>query len=135
MADVAFNRAKGSFVELFRDDPAKGIVLLLTAVESDSALVEHDNLNDLLLAAGNTEATGGGYVRQTGITGTIVVDDINNTASVDIPSQLFSGLTGDPIVAVIVAFEESASDTGRIPLTKHDFSVVVDGGDVLVRFP
>jgi len=57
MANVSFNRAKGATVELFRDDPAKGIVLLLEAVESDAALKDHDNLSDLLLAAGNTEHT------------------------------------------------------------------------------
>jgi len=135
MANVSFNRAKGATVELFRDDPAKGIVLLLEAVESDAALKDHDNLSDLLLAAGNTEHTGGGYARKTGITGTVVVDDIENTAVVDFPNQIFVGLSGNPIVAVLVAFEESAGDSGRIPLTKHDFAMTPNGSDIMVRFP
>jgi len=65
----------------------------------------------------------------------VVVDDIENTAVVDFPNQIFVGLSGNPIVAVLVAFEESAGDSGRIPLTKHDFAMTPNGSDIMVRFP
>ena len=89
MANVIFNVAKGALVEKFRDGAANGIVLLLEAVESDIDLIAHDNLNDLLNAAGNTEATATGYARKTGIVGTIVVDDVNEQVTVSIPDHIF----------------------------------------------
>ena len=135
MSDVVFNIAKGALVEKFRDGAANGIVILLEAVEADSALIKHNNISDLLAAAGNTEATATGYARKTGITGTVSVDDGANEASVNLPNQQWNAVSGNPIVAALVAYEESASDSGRVPLTKHDISVTPDGSDIMVRFP
>ena len=135
MATIVFNIAKGALVEKFRDGSANGIVLLLEAVEADAALADHDNLQDLLNAAGNTESTSPGYSRKTGVVGTIVVDDTNDEVTVDIPDQTWFALTGNSLAAVIIAYEESASDAGRVPLTKHDFVRTLDGSDVQVRFP
>jgi hypothetical protein len=134
MANVTFNLAKGALVEKFRDGAANGIVLLLEAIEADADLVDHENLSTLL-AAGNTEATATGYARKTGITGTIVIDDTNDRAEVDIPSQQWDDVSGNAFIAVIVAYEESAAEAGRIPLTKHDWAMTPDGTDVMVRFP
>ena len=135
MANVIFNVAKGALVEKFRDGAANGIVLLLEAVESDIDLIAHDNLNDLLNAAGNTEATATGYARKTGLTGTIVVDDVNDQVTVTVPDQQWNDVSGNDFVAAIVAYEESASDSGRIPLVKHDWALSPDGNDVMIRFP
>ena len=135
MASVVFNIAKGALVEKFRDGAANGLVILLEAVEADGDLPDYDNIDALLTAAGNTEATAAGYARKTGITGTIVIDDVNDRAEVDIPDQTWSAVTGNNIVALVVAYEESASDTGRIPLVKHDFPITVDGTDIRARFP
>jgi hypothetical protein len=135
MATVVFNIAKGALVEKFRDGAANGLVILLEAVEADSALPDYDNVDALLAAAGNTEATATGYARKTGITGTIVIDDINERVDVDLPNQTWNAVTGNNIVALIVAYEESASDTGRIPLVKHDFAMTVDGTDLRAKFP
>ncbi len=135
MADVIFNIAKGALVEKVRDGSGNLIVMLLEAVESDSDLIKHDNLNDLLGAAGNTEATATGYSRKTNVTGTIVVDDTINETRVDIPDQQWNSVSGNAIVAAVVAYEESAAETGRVPLTKHDVSLTPDGTDLMVRFP
>lgn len=135
MADLIFNIAKGALVEKVRDGSANLIVILLEAIEADSTIKDYDDLNALFLAAGNTEATATGYARKTGVIGTIVVDDIDNEAEVTIPNQQWTTVTGNAIVAAIVAYEESASETGRIPLTKHDISITPDGTDIMVRFP
>lgn len=135
MADVLFNIAKGALVEKFRDGAANGIVMLMEAVEVDDDLKDYDNLNDFLLAAGNTEATATGYSRKTGVTGTVVIDDTNDRAEVDFVSQTWNAVSGTGIVAAIVAYEESASDTGRIPLVKHDWVITPDGSDLKIRFP
>lgn len=134
MADVIFNIAKGALVEKVRDSDSDLIVLLLETVEADSTLIDHDNLGSLL-AGSSVEATATGYSRNTGVTGTVVVNNSADTVGIDIPSQLFAALTGNAIVAVVVAYEDSAQDTGRIPLTKHDISHTPDGNPLLVRFP
>lgn len=134
MSDLVFNIAMGAFVEKFRDGSANGLVLLMEAVEADDALRDHDALDVLLAAAGNTEMSDASYARKTGLTGTITVDDTNNRVDVDIPDQTWTALSGNALVALEVAYEESASDAGRIPLTNHVFSVTPDGSDVTAQF-
>lgn len=37
------------------------------------------------------------------------------------------------ITKLIVAYEESAADSGRVPLSHHDFAVSPDGSDVTAQ--
>ena len=134
MADGVFNISKGAFAEKFRDSAAKGIVLLMVAAEADATLIDYDELNALFVPAGNTEASDGSYARKTGVTGTITVDDTNNRVDVDVPDQTFSALAGAAIVKLVVAYETSAAETGREPLTQHDFTITPDGSDVTAQF-
>lgn len=137
MTNQVFNIAKGAFVEKIRDSATVVIVLLLQANEADAALLDHDELNALLLAAGNTEATFTNYARKTGLTATITVDDTNERVDVDLPDQTFTAAgngVNNTVTKLVVAYEESASDTGRIPLTHHDFAVTTDGSDVTAQF-
>lgn len=134
MADFVLNIAKGAFAEKFRDGAANGIVLLLSAAEAQAAFADHDDLDALLGAAGNTEVSDASYSRKTGLTGTITVDDSNDRVDVDIPDQTWSALEGPDPVSLVVAYEESAADSGRIPLTHHDFAVTSDGSDVTASF-
>lgn len=135
MADGIFNIAKGAFAEKFRDTAANGIVLLMEAAEADATLIDYDELNALFVPAGNTEATATNYARKTGLTGTITVDDTNDRVDVDIPDQTWTALgPGNAIVKLCVCYEESAAETGRIPLSQHDFSVTPDGSDVTAQF-
>lgn len=133
MADGVFNIAKGAFAEMFRDAAANGIVLLLTANEAEAALVDHDELAALLGAAGNTEAVDASYARKTGITGTVTVDDTNDRVDVDIPDQTWTALAGAAITKAIVAYENAAAETTRVPLTHHDFAITPDGSDVTLQ--
>lgn len=137
MADFVYNIAKGAAAEKFRDGAANGIVLLLKAAEADAALKDHDDLAALLGAGGNTEADFTNYARKTGLTGTITVDDSNDRVDVDIPDQTFTSAgngTNNTLTDLIVAYEESAADSGRIPLTNHDFAATTDGSDLTAQF-
>jgi hypothetical protein len=134
MGNFIFNIAKGAFAEKFRDAAANGIVSLATVIEADAALADHDEFNALWGAAGNTEASDASYARKTGLTGTVTVDDSNDRVDVDIPDQTWTALAGAAIVALQVAYEESAAETGRIPLSNHVFAVTPDGSDVTVQF-
>lgn len=132
MADLVFNIAKGAFVEKVRDAATALLMLLLIAADTDDAMRDTDTVA-ALLATGANEATDGSYARKTGITGTITVDDTNNRVDVDIPDQTFSALDGDAITDAVIAIEEAAADSTRIPLTLHDLAVTPDGSDVLVQ--
>lgn len=137
MADQVFNIAKGAAAEKVRDGATVLIVLLLKANEVETALLDHDELDALLAAAGNTEADFTNYARKVGLTATLTVDDTNDRVDLDIPDQTFVAAgngTNNTITKLIVAYEESAADTGRIPLTHHDFSVTTDGSDLTAQF-
>lgn len=137
MADGVFNIAKGAFAEKFRDGAANGIVLLMKANETETTLVDRDELDALFAEAGNTEADATSYARKTGLTGTITVDDSNDRVDVDIPDQTWSPLgngTNNTLTKLVVAYEESAAETGRIPLSHHDFALTTDGSDVTAQF-
>ncbi len=130
MTDLVFTISKGAFVEKFRDGAANGLILLLIAADTDDAMRDTDTVTALLATAAN-EATDGSYARKTGLTGTITVDDTNNRVDVDIPDQTWSALAGATITDLVIAYEEAAADTTRIPLTLHDFAVVPDSSDVV----
>ncbi len=133
MADSVFNISKGAFAEKIRDSGSKTLILLLTANEAEAALVDHDNVDVLLAAAGNTEAVDGSYARKTAIVETLTVDDTNERVEVDVPDQTWTALAGAAIVKLVAAYEESAADTGRIPTSHHDFSLSPDGSDVTAQ--
>lgn len=135
MADGVFNIAKGAVAEKFRDSAAVGIIMLLKVAESDSTLIDYDTLA-AILAGSNTEADFTNYARKTSLTGTVTVDDTNNRVDVDIPDQTWTaagGASNNTLVKAIVAYQESAADSGRVPLTHHDFAVTTDGSDLTLQ--
>lgn len=134
MANHVFNIAKGAFVEKVRDNPNNLLVLLLKQAQADGALNDYTTLADMLApGSGNVEADATNYTRKTGIVGTITVDNVNDRVDVDMPDQTWTSLGGpvnNTIVKFVVAYEESASDSGRIPISHHDFNITTDGSDV-----
>lgn len=137
MSDQVFNIAKGAAAEKVRDGATVVLVLLLQANESEVDLLDHAELDALLGAAGNTEATFTNYARKVGLTATITVDNTNDRVDLDLPDQTFVSAgngVNNTLTKLIVAYEESAADTGRIPLTHHDFSVTTDGSDLTAQF-
>jgi hypothetical protein len=135
VSNVVFNIARGAIAEKFRDGAANGIIMLLKAADADAALMDYDTVA-LMLAGTPDEADFTNYARKTGLTGTITVDDTNDRVDVDIPDQTWTaagGAANNTLVKLVIAYQESADDTGRIPLTAHDFSVVTDGSDLTAQ--
>lgn len=132
VADLVFNIAKGAVAEMVRDSAANLLMLLLIAADTDDAMRDTDTVA-LLLATGADEATDGSYARKTGITGTITVDDTNNRVDVDCPDQTWTALAGAAITDLVVAYQNAAADSTRIPCTLHDFVISPDGSDVTAQ--
>ena len=135
MADFVFNVAKGAVAEKVRDNPAKLGVLLLKTAEADSSMKHRDTVADLL--AGSTEADFTNYSRKTGLTGTVTVDDVNDRTDVSLPNQTWiaaGGATNNTLVKAVIFYEESASDSGRIPLVALDFVGTTDGTNLSIDF-
>ena len=131
MADFVFNVAKGSAGEFARDDATKFGILLLKVAESDATLKDYDTVA-AILAGSNTEADFTNYARKTALTATRTVDDTNDRVDLDLADQTWTsagGASNNSIVKLIVFYEESASDAGRIPVTCHDWAVTTDGSD------
>lgn len=135
MADGVFNIAKGAVAEKFRDGAANGLILLLKVNEAEDTLNNYDTVA-LMLAGANTEANFTNYARKTGLTGTITVDDTNNRVDVDIADQTWAtagGAINNSITKLIVAYEEAAADSTRIPLCHLDFVVTTDTSDITAQ--
>ncbi len=137
MSDGVFNIAKGAVAEKFRDGGGNGIVMALKANESEATLVDRDTVALMLAEGGTTEADFTNYARKTSLTGSITVDDTNDRVDVDLADQTWSsagGASNNTLTKIVVAYEESAADSGRIPLTHHDFAFTTDGSDLTVEF-
>lgn len=135
MADGVFNISKGAVAEKFRDGAANGGIMLLKVNEASGTLVDYDTLA-AMLAGSNTEADFTNYARKTGLTGTITVDDTNDRVDVDLPDQTWAvagGATNNSLTKLIAYYQESAADSGRIPLTHHDFVVTTDTSDITAQ--
>lgn len=135
MADGVFNIAKGAAAEKVRDGATALLILLLKANEAEATLRDRDDVA-AILANGSTEADFTNYARKTGLTGTITVDDTNDRVDVDIPDQTWTaagGASNNTLTKLIVAYQESAADSGRVPLTHHDFAATTDGSDLTAQ--
>ncbi len=135
MANGVFNIAKGAVAEKIRDSASACIILLLKVNETESALIDRATIA-AITGASNTEADFTNYARKTGLTGTVTVDNTNDRVDVDIADQTWTsagGASNNTLTKAIVAYEESASDSGRVPLTMHDFAVTTDGSDLTLQ--
>ena len=139
MADGVFNIAKGAVAEKARDAAARFTVLLLKVNESESALIDHNDVA-ALLAASNTEADFTNYARKVNLTATLTVDDTNNRADVDLVDQTWTAAgngSNNTLTKLIVCYEEPGSpteDAALTPLTHHDFTPTTDGSDLTAQF-
>lgn len=135
MADQVFNISLGAVVEKIRDGASAIGVLLLKTAEADDTLNNHDTVA-AMLAGSNVECDFTNYARKTGITGTITVDDTNNRVDADIPDQTWAsagGALNNNIVKLVPYYQESAADSGRIPLTHQNFVLTTDTSDVTAQ--
>lgn len=136
MADIVFDAAKGVAAEKVNDSAANVGVMLLKVAEADATLKRRLTLA-AILAAANTEADATNYARKTALTGAVNVDTTNDRTDVSVANQTWTtlgGATNNSIVKLIVFYQDSAADSGRIPLVALDFVVTTDGTDVTAQF-
>ena len=143
MADFVFNIAKGRAHALIKnvDDgsPANSRLIVIpietSGIEADDTLNNYDEIQALLAAANNEQATMGRKT-VTGANITITVDDTNNRVDIDMADITWTAATGNAISALIVAYDPDntvGTDADLIPLTKHDFVVTPDGSDITAQ--
>jgi len=137
MSDGVFNISKGAFVEKIRDATTDVLVLLLKLNEAEATLIDRTTVALMLAEGGTTEADFTNYAREYNLSGaSITVDNTNDRVDVDIDDITWSsagGATNNDIKKLILAFEESAADSGRIPMTHHDFVTTTDGNDIVAQ--
>jgi hypothetical protein len=136
MADFVFNIAKGAAAEKVRDSATVVGVMVLKTAASDATLKDFDTLA-AILGGTSVEADFTNYARKTGLTATLTVDDTNDRADIDLADQTWTsagGATNNTTAKLIVYYEESAADSGRVPLTAHDFVATTNGGDLTAQF-
>jgi len=138
MANIVLNDSLGRIAELFQDGEDIHIALL-SAKDSDALLKDGYGagnptfLDDLLLAAGNTDQVTGGWTRKDILNAsvTITIDDTADSVRVEFPDQTWTGPTGgNDTVSLIVCTDGASTDATREVLTVHDFAVTADGNDV-----
>ncbi len=134
MADFVFNVAKG-ITRHYAGLPAANDALIVIPLESsgleaDSTLKDYDDVATLLAGTTNEQTTAG---RKTVTSVTITPDDTNDRVDIDFADQTWTGLTGNAIGALLIAYDPdttTGTDSTLVPLTKHDWSITPDGSDV-----
>lgn len=134
MADFVFNIAKGK-VKYYAELPAANDALIVIPLESsgleaDSTLKDYDDVAALLAGATNEQTTAG---RKTITSVTNTVDDTNDRFDSDFADQTWTGLTGNAIGALLIAYDPdttTGTDSTLVPLTKQDWAITPDGSDV-----
>lgn len=134
MADFVFNIAKGK-VKYYAELPGANDALVIipleaTGLEADATLKDYDDVAALLAGTTNEQTTAG---RKTITAITNTVDDTNDRFDSDFADQTWSGLTGNTIGALLIAYDPdttTGTDSTLIPLTKQDWSIIPDGSDV-----
>jgi hypothetical protein len=137
MANFVFNVAKGK-VAYYAGLPGTNDALIVvpietTGIETDAALIDYDTLDALLTATNNEQVTMG---RKTAATVTATVDDTNDWVDVDMADIVWTAATGNAISALVVCYDPDTTvgtDADLIPLTKHDFVVTPNGGDITAQ--
>lgn len=132
MANGIFNIARGSVMQLIRDNPGSVTLLLLKTAQADSTLAAHQTVSSMLAAA-NVEADFTGYSRKTGITATL---SVGSTSTADMPDQTFAnagGTTNNTISKAIIAVQSGSGDGGLIPLAHYDAVVTTNGSDLEIK--
>lgn len=148
MADVEFNISKGKTIayhdRVVANDPANSaiIVVLLQVSEADATLIDYDTLNDVLGAAGNTEANFTNYARKV-LTNTelsaSVVDDTNNWVQIDCPNQTWGsagGTVDNTMTKVLFCYDNDTTggnDTNLVPMCCMDFTPTTNGNDLVLQ--
>lgn len=149
MADGVFNIAKGRVVELYNrvesNDPAAAIlqVVLGFGTITDAVLRDLDSMQAILDDVNFDEATFTAYGRKdlgdAQLATLPAPDDTADRYEVTIPNQTWSpagGASNNDLTRLLIVYAPSGAagaDSGKIPLTFHDFVVTTDGSDLTAQ--
>lgn len=134
MANVVFNIAKGR-IAYYASLPAANdalivVVLEATGLVSDAVMIDYDTLADILAGSTNEQTTMG---RKTAAGVTVTVDDTNDRVDIDMSDPAWLAATGSAVGALVVCYDPDTTggtDADLVPLSKHDFVVTPNGGDI-----
>ena len=134
MANFIFNAAKGRLA-YYATLPAASDALIVipleaTGIEADATMKDYDDVAALLSGTSNEQATMGRKTVSASVT--VTVDDTNDWVDVDMPDQTWTGATGNPIAALVIAYDPdtgAGTDSSLIPLVKLDCAMTPDGSD------
>ena len=134
MSNVVFNVAKGRLAYYaslpLANDALIAVPIQATGIVSDATMIDYATLA-ALLAGGSTEQTTMGRKTLAGVT--VTVDNANDWVDINATNPVWTGATGNAIAAIVICYDPdttTGTDADLIPLTKHDFAVTPNGGDI-----
>ncbi len=139
MSDFVFNVAKGkvahyaSLAASTADDALIVVPLEAATLEADGPLMERLSLQ-ALIDGPSTPQTAMGRKTLTGVT--VTINTTTDSVTVDCDDFTYTAATGAPVSAFVVCYVPEVGvspDHQIIPLTKHDFSAVPNGGDIPIQ--
>lgn len=134
MANVIFNIAKGRIASLAAL-PATNDALIVVPLESaglvsDATMIDYTTLDAILTGPSNEQTTMG---RKTATGVTVTVDNANDRVDIDMNDITWVGATGNQVGALVVCYDPDTTggtDADLIPMSKHDFVVTPNTGDI-----
>lgn len=148
MADIVFNVAKGR-IAYYADLAASNDALLVVPIETsgivaDSVMRDYTTLDAILAGASNEQTSMGRKLVTSGVTNP--VDQANDRVDIDMADLTWTSATGNAISALVICYvpdttvsggtflvPNSTRDATAIPLSKHDFVVTPNGGDIVAQ--
>lgn len=147
MANQVFNQTLGRVAELYRrvdiNDPAASTIVILVlataGLETDAVLKDKADLAALVAGTTN-EVTNSGYARKELTDADIVAfspDNVNDRVDLDIPDQTWTAVAaGDGWSRFVTSYAlagNGGADSGKEPMTSHDFVLTPDGSDLVAQ--
>lgn len=134
MANICFNISKGR-IAYYASLPVTNDALIIVPLESsglvtDATMTDYDTLADILAGTTNEQTTMG---RKTAASVTVTVDDTNDRVDIDMADPVWTAATGNAVGALVVCYDPDTTggtDADLVPLSKHDFVVTPNGGDI-----
>lgn len=136
MADLVFNIALGRtayYTSLPAANDALGILLLASSGLPSDATLRDCATVAAVVAAGTEQTTLG---RKTISAATATVDNTNDRVALDFADQTWTGSAGAQVGALVIYYDPdttSSTDSTRIPISKHTFSTIPDGADLVAQ--
>lgn len=130
VANIALGRAAYYSTLPAASDALIIVPLEATGLVADATLKDYDDVAAMLAGATNEQTTAG---RKTITSVTVTIDDGAETVAADFADPVWTGLTGNAIGKLCVAYDAdtgTGTDANLIPLTYHSFDVTPDGSDV-----